>query len=231
MPNGPRAAAAKPNWARPVNSIVDAHRYSYYSRLGQTGPLSNDAPSRGELPGRAGDMSVTAISFLTEGREHLVLTASEGDAVVKLWDIRFIKGKRKDHVPLSQTRQPESHNQWRSFGINSLNLNGAGTRLYTLCKDNTVYTYSTAHLILGHAPELSWDNPPRQAQNDETKQGLGPLYGFRHPQLHATSFYVKSAVRPAKDGKGEMLAVGSTDGCESQPEILLRFRERHGGTC
>ena len=107
-------------------------------------------------------MSVTAISFLPEGREHLLLTASEADASVKLWDIRSISSKRRGHIALSQTKQPESHSQFRHFGISSINVNEAGTRLYTLCKDNTVYAYSTAHLILGHAPELSIDDSGRQ---------------------------------------------------------------------
>lgn len=44
------------------------------------------------------------------------------------------------------------------------------------------------------------------------KEGLGPLYGFRHPRLHATSFWVKTSIRKAKDDKEEMLAVGSSDG-------------------
>jgi WD40 repeat protein len=225
VPNGlatTRSAARQPTWGRPVHNISDAHRYSYYTHLGQ-GDSSNDLPSRGEIPGRTGDMSVTAISFLPQGREHLLLSASEGDASVKLWDIRSISSKRRGHIALSQTKQPESHSQWRHFGISSITLNGTGTRLYTLCKDNTVYTYSTAHLILGHSPELSVDSPGRRFAPKETKEGLGPIYGFRHPQFHATSFYVKSAIRKAKDGRSEMLAVGSSDGCA----VLFPTDERY----
>jgi WD40 repeat protein len=168
-------------------------------------------------------MSVTAISFLPQGQEHLLLTASEGDASVKLWDIRSISSKRKENIALAHTKQPESHSQWRHFGISSLSLNGDGTRLYALCKDNTVYAYSTAHLLLGHAPELSLNDPGRRFAPKETKEGLGPLYGFRHSQFHATSFYVKSAIRKAKDGKSEMLAVGSSEGCA----VLFPTDERY----
>lgn len=70
-----------------------------------------------------------------------------------------------------------------------------------------------AHLMLGHAPELSSREPARRRHGNTTHNGLGPLYGFRHPSLHATSFYVKCAVRPAKDGRSEVLAVGSSDAC------------------
>src|SRR6202000_2957015 len=116
-------------------------------------------------------------------------------------------------VPVSTTRQPESHAQWRPFGISSINLGGDGARLYALCKDNTVYAYSTAHLVLGHAPELAYrGDPPPRRKHGGVQEGLGPLFGFRHPQFHATSFYVKSALRPARDGRSEMLAVGSSDG-------------------
>jgi WD40 repeat protein len=173
-------------------------------------------------------MSVTAISFLPESRDHLLLTASESDASVKVWDIRSIANKRRGHVALSQTKHPESHSQFRHFGISSLNVNEAGTRLYTLCKDNTVYAYSTAHLILGHAPELVVGDPGSHFAPKETKEGLGPIYGFRHPQFHATSFYVKSALRKAKDGKSEMLAVGSSDGCAVLFPTDERYLSTHG---
>lgn len=228
VPNHPvstHSETRQPLWDRPVRSITDTHRYPFYNNLGQSGS-GNDQPSRGEMPARTGGMSVTAISFLPESRDHLLLTAAESDASVKLWDIRSIANKRRGHVALSQTKHPESHNQFRHFGISSLNVNEAGTRLYTLCKDNTVYAYSTAHLILGHAPELTVGDPGSHFTPKETKDGLGPIYGFRHPQFHATSFYVKSAIRKAKEGKSEVLAVGSSDGCA----VLFPTDERYLAT-
>ncbi|KAJ8119491.1 hypothetical protein ONZ43_g3564 [Nemania bipapillata] len=83
------------------------------------------------------------------------------------------------------------------------------------------------HLLLTacHAPELSCRNgePPRRRHNAITQQGLGPLYGFRHPSFHATSFYIKCAIRPAKDGRSELLAVGSNDRCP----VLFPTQERY----
>jgi hypothetical protein len=121
----------------------------------------------------------------------------------------------RNATPLSTTAQPESHSRHRHFGINSIVLGGAHeSRIYALSRDNTVYAYSTAHLILGHAPELS--DSFTQKHNRSTcddRKGLGPIYGFRHQNLHATSFYVKAAIRKAKDDRPEMLAVGSSDGC------------------
>jgi hypothetical protein len=114
-------------------------------------------------------------------------------------------------VALSSTVQPESHNRHRHFGITSLVLSGDSARLYALSRDNTVYAYSTNHLIMGHAPELSTP-APRHKHNSTERRGLGPLYGFRHPQFHCTTFYVKAALRKATDDKPEMLAVGSSDG-------------------
>lgn len=210
------------NYGCAVNSIYDAHRPTH-GRGSQPGATS-DGPSRGEAHGRVGDVSVTAIEFLPEGREHLLLTASEANSSVKLWDVRSLHNtRRKTAMPLSYTAQPRSHTQWRDFGINSMNLGGDGSRLYTLCKDNTVYIHSVAHLMLGQAPELSTGTAVRRRKPTELQEGLGPLYGFRHPQLHATSFYVKSAIRPARNGKVEMLAVGSSDGCA----ILFPTDERY----
>ncbi|KAK7966004.1 uncharacterized protein PG986_000281 [Apiospora aurea] len=192
-----------------VNSLYHAHARTQrqVQQAANTGP--GDTPSRGELPGRIGDVSVTALQFLPEGREHLLLTACEADASIKLWDIR--SSSRKGATALSTTAPPTSHSRWRPFGVSSLSLNTDSTRLYALSKDNTVYAYSTAHLILGHAPELSSQVPRRR--HGAAHNGLGPMYGFRHPSLHATSFYVKAAVRPALQGRSEMLAVGSSDAC------------------
>lgn len=88
-------------------------------------------------------------------------------------------------------------------------LSGDGGRLYTVCRDSTVYAYSTNHLVLGSAPEMAGGRRVTR----ETKSGLGPLYGFRHPSFHAATFYVKASLRPATADKTEMLAVGSSDGC------------------
>ncbi|KAI0872740.1 WD40-repeat-containing domain protein [Hypoxylon argillaceum] len=209
-----------------INSFYHAHaRTSRQIRQSASiGP--GDTPSRREMPSRSNDVSVTTLQFMPAGQEHLLLTACEADASIKLWDIRSIHSSR-NKVPsaLSVTAPPGSHDHWRPFGISSLSLGTDASRLYALCKDNTVYAYSTAHLILGHAPELSCRNgePPRRRHNAVTQQGLGPLYGFRHPSFHATSFYIKCAVRPAKDGRSELLAVGSNDSCP----VLFPTQERY----
>lgn len=219
----PNATGAPVNhktiWARSVNTIFEAHAIRQATPSAPT--LTNkqapsfDAPSKTESPGRRGDVSITALSFLSPSRSHLLLTASEANASVKLWDLRTTHNHRRSRAtPLSGTRQPESHNKHRHFGLTSLSLSGDSSRLYTLCRDNTIYAYSTSHLILGHAPELSTTSIPKARRSGgPEKEGLGPIYGFRHPQFHATTFYVKSAIRPAKDDKSELLAVGSSDGC------------------
>ena len=215
-----------------VNSIYDAHART--TRQGK-GHLSSSNPGdvarTGEVPGRFGEVSVTAMQFLPPGREHLLLTACEADASIKLWDIRAVHTSRhhKASTPVSYTAPPPSHVAFRPFGICSMTLGGDGTRLYALCKDNTVYAYSTAHLVLGHAPELTparpGTEPPRRRHHPHgtAHEGLGPLYGFRHPLFHATSFYVKTAIRPATEGRPELLAVGSSDGAA----VLFPTDERY----
>jgi len=220
-----RSAAKRVQYGRCVNAIYDTHK----PRSRQSPAIGpSDTPTRGEMAGRIGDVSVTAIQFLGSGLDHLLLSASEADSSIKLWDIRSLATKRKIQTAVSYAQQPQSHSKWRHFGISSLNLSSDGSRLYSLCKDNTVYTYSTAHLVLGHAPELSTTNALRPGPRP-TQEGLGPLYGFRHAQLHATSFYVKSAIRKPKDGKSEMLAVGSSDGCAvvfpTDERYLPKFRQ------
>ncbi|KAI4139056.1 MAG: hypothetical protein L6R39_006482 [Caloplaca ligustica] len=221
-----RNSAKRMTYARCVDSIVDAHLYRGHPSLilssGTMADETYDMPTRNQSSTKHGCHSVTSLTFLPPGREHLLLTASEANASVRLWDLRTTQSHRRstDAVPLSSTPQPDSHAQHRTFGIASIALSGDGARFYTYCRDNTIYAYSTNHLVLGHAPELSTisssnNTSIRKSRFSRTseKEGLGPIYGFRHPLFHATSFYVKIAVRPAKDDKPELLAAGSSDGC------------------
>ncbi|ROT43158.1 WD40 repeat-like protein [Sodiomyces alkalinus F11] len=177
--------------ARPVNTLGSAHARTI------------DGCTRGA--------SVTALQWMPAGREHLLLSACEANAGIKLWDTRYITPRnRPDAVPLAITAVPSSH-KWRPFGITSLALGTDGSRLYAVCKDSAIYAYSTSHLILGQAPELS-TRPPRQKAGS-AKQGLDPLYCFRHPNLNVSSFYIRCSVRSRLIGNGpELLAVGSGDG-------------------
>ncbi|KAF1938500.1 WD repeat-containing protein-like protein [Clathrospora elynae] len=199
-------------YASVIRTLASAHAASSpaTSTSSATRTLSN---GKTENIGRRNDISVTALSFLPDGRQHLLLTASDASTCVKLWDIRGRYSLRGPAIPTATTRHPESHNRHRHFAINSLTLNGDASRLYAISKDNTVYAYSTSHLILGVAPELSSASAVKQKFCGVGQEGLGPIYGFRHPNFHAGSFYVKATLRKACEYRSEMLAVGSTDGC------------------
>lgn len=177
------------------------------------GASRTSSTAQSETYNRRNDISVTALSFLPDGRSHLLLTASDASTCIKLWDIRGRYSLRSAVEPLSTTKHPESHNRHRHFAINSLTLSGDAARIYALSKDNTLYAYSTNHLILGSAPALSDALSSSLPQYSVGKQGLGPLYGFRHKNFHAGSFYVKASLRKAAGDQPELLAVGSTDGC------------------
>ncbi|KHO00316.1 WD domain protein [Metarhizium album ARSEF 1941] len=201
--DGTRDTSIDPIAARTINTIDNAHER--------------------RVQGITSAASVTAIQWLPSGREHLLLSASEANASIKLWDIRCIKPRRQaEETPLAVAPQPASH-AWRSYGITSLALSTDASRLYAVCKDSTVYAYSTSHLMLGHAPELDHFAPKRKPSGAE---GLGPLYGFKHELFRASSFYVKCALRhrtPTNDHQHELLAVGSTDGCA----VLFPTDERY----
>ena len=161
------------------------------------------------------DFSVTSLSFIDPTRPHLFATASESDSVVKLWDMRSSHRFKRKTVPISCTAEPQSHAIHRRFGITSMGVSTDHSRLYALCRDHTVYAYSTTHLILGSAPEFTSSSKPFEANKSqpEAKTGLGPLYGFRHPSLQISTFYPKLAVRCATDSHPEVIAVGSSDDC------------------
>lgn len=166
------------------------------------------------------ELSITSFQHLPNGREHMIITSSEVDASVKLWDLR--NAGRRNPVPLSSTLVPESHKQKRQFGINTMALSGDGARLYTVCRDATVYAYSTNQLVMGSVPEMD-SATSRRRMLKEPMSGLGPLYGFKNSNLRFASFYIKASLRPAKGSCGEMLAVGSTN----HTPILFPTDERH----
>lgn len=203
-------------------SIKDAH-----SKLQPVGSRKSSADIfsvRTDGLSRRNDVSITAITFMPQGREHLLLSASEANASIKVWDIRGRYTSRKGPaVPVSATAEPHTHMTQRRFGLSSLSLSSDGGRLYSLCRDSTVYAFSTSHLILGHAPEFDRPDYRWRPSGSDGKPGLGPLYGFRHPALQATSFYIKAALRPDRHDREEMLAVGSRDGAP----ILIPTDERH----
>ncbi|WYZ38914.1 hypothetical protein EsH8_III_000828 [Colletotrichum jinshuiense] len=185
-----RDRSLPPLWARTTNTLDNAHART--------------------VEGITSPASVTALQYMPAGREHLLLSASEANACIKLWDTRYITPRNREATPLAVTAEPATH-RWRPYGLTSLALSSDASRLYAVCKDNTVYAYSTSHLMLGHAPELSL-HPPRQKAGSAV-QGLGPLYGFKHDLFHVKSFYVRGALRPVSVSGTELLAVGSTDKC------------------
>lgn len=219
-------------YASVIRTLASAHADS--TRAPIVGPAASltqtSSNNKAEIVSRRNDISVTALSFLPDGRQHLLMTASDASTCVKLWDIRGRYSLRGPAIPISTTRHPESHNRHRHFAINSLTLSGDASRLYALSKDNTVYAYSTNHLILGVAPELSATSSSKQKYCGVGQEGLGPIYGFRHAKFHAGSFYVKASLRKAFADKSELLAVGSTDGGPvlfPTDETFLKRESRH----
>ncbi|KAK5167716.1 uncharacterized protein LTR77_007415 [Saxophila tyrrhenica] len=192
----------------------------------------NVAPAyRPTTPAATGDsgVSITSIQHLPNGREHLLVTASEYNSSVKLWDLRNAS-RRSLATPVSTTLLPPSHLRTRNYGVNSMSWSTDGARLYTACRDGAVYAYSTNHLLLGCAPELA-NSTHNSRTARSTKPGIAPLHAYRHPSLRMGSFYIKSSIRHAKGDKGEMLAVGSSDNCAvlfPTDEGHLPERERAG---
>ena len=216
-------------YASCVNMIQEAHvctASSVLESLNATSVSTGLQPRRTAVVQQRSGVSITTLAFLCDSNPHLLLSGSEAHATVRLWDLRMnYSHRQKKAVPLSTTSQPDSHGSHRQFGLTSMVVSGDDARLFTLCKDNTVYAYSTAHLILGASPELEPNSVTKPRRGLVEKEGLGPIYGFRHPKLKVSTFYVKLALRPAKRNKNEMLAIGSTDSCA----VLFPTNEQYFG--
>lgn len=204
-------------------------RAEYHSRLGRTGfQLPNLVNSFRvsqrnqwadmEIPegrkAKNGETSATSMVFLGAERPHLLATSSGVDATVQLWDWRVTHDYRRVRaLPVARTQPPPGHQTLRDFGLTSLALSGDGARLYTYCRDHTIYAYSTSHLILGSAPEMTTPPGPPRPLRGALREGLGPLYGFRHEKLQSLSFFTKLAVRRTEGSQTELLAAGSSKEC------------------
>ena len=207
--------------AAPLDNMTEEMQYSTYTNIIRDAhslppwrprKSTNSKQLPATVTGR-NEFSVTSLSFLGASRSHLAVTTSEVDAVVKLWDMRTTYTSRRGKpTPVSSTQEPANHENHRHFGITSLALGTDASRIYTLCRDHTVYAYSTSHLVLGTAPDIT-HKPFQPSRPVDPDQSSGPLYGFRHPQLRVSTFYPKLAIRKASAQHPELLAIGSSDDC------------------
>ncbi|KIV93448.1 hypothetical protein PV10_04661 [Exophiala mesophila] len=197
----------------PENEITEAHTsFDKYKK-------SRGKRQSGTVAGRA-EFAITTCTFISESRAHLLATASENDAIIKLWDMRTSFTQTNRPTPVSITQEPASHAQHRQFGVTSIAMSSDSSRLYSACRDHTIYAYSTSHLVLGGAPEMSACSTARSKPLKTSRPGLGPLYGFRHPDLRVATFYDKLAVRSSQleqhtenGNSAEMIAIGSGQEC------------------
>ena len=195
----------------PINHIRAAHTASFAKFRNADEATIEWARERG----RYANSSVTSLAFIPDpGRGHLLFSGSEADATIKVWDMRTMYNSRRPRPhPISTAEEPPNHRLHRRYGLTSLAFSGDGAKLYSLCRDHTVYVYPTSHLILGDAPELSLlPTRPRRPGGLE-RSGLGPIYALRHLQFSVSTFYLKLAIRKASDDKPELLAIGSSDNC------------------
>ena len=218
-------ASLRTAFARNVDNgeIEPTVRYSKH-RL-DVGPAhrsvrTNLLTTSGSASGSDG-LSVTSIQHLPHGQQQYLLTTSEVNSSIKVWDLRNAGRRWGLTLPVSSSAVPDLHNRTRNYGINCMALSTDGARLYTACRDGTVYAYATNHLLLGKGSEVSLTT--RSKSSETSNVGVGPLYGLRHPSLRIGSFYIKAAMRKARDDKSEMLAIGSSDNCA----VLFPTDERH----
>ncbi|KAF2723664.1 WD40 repeat-like protein [Polychaeton citri CBS 116435] len=171
---------------------------------------SIDRPVKvGGDPDLAHSLSITATQHLTNGREHILLTASEVDTSIKVWDLR--QAHRTRAMPLSSTPLPEIHQGRRRFGINSLALSGDGSRVFAVCRDNMVYAYNTNNLVTGSPSQFETSASETSSIVRKTGAGASPVFALKHDGFRNNSFYIRGALRPARGDKSELMAVGSSD--------------------
>lgn len=168
-------------------------------------------PSNRNLP------SITSMTFLNTSQPNLLLTASDDTSKLALWDLRFRARSRSAtsgaSIPVSTSAPIPSHARHRDWGITSLTLSSDFARCYAMCRDNTIYTYSTAHIALGAASSV-FANPDQSISHrarPAPSEGALPLYALTNPALHVSTFFVRGAIRRPGPDAPELLATGTGD--------------------
>ncbi|KAJ8604546.1 hypothetical protein MRB53_041769 [Persea americana] len=183
--------------------------------------------------------SITSLTFLTApGRSHLFVTTSDKSSSIRLWDLRMTSRGSRAAIPLVITTpalQPSSstfanrRDRNPQRGMNSVVFGSDGSRMYSLCRDNVVYVYATANLLLGQAADPA-TKPLRRSTLPEVAPG--PLYGLTHPRMRTATFFPRLALRKSGPIHREVLATGQSDGTPclfSTDEWSLNHRTRITG--
>ncbi|GAO45893.1 WD40 repeat-like protein [Saitoella complicata NRRL Y-17804] len=109
---------------KPVNSVLTAHA------------TPQQRASKKKLP----PTSITSLAYLPNGN---VVSASESNSCLKVWDVRRLHPR----TPIITTPAPAS--QSRPYGITSMNMAPNGQMLYALSRDGALYRYDTSFMVRG----------------------------------------------------------------------------------
>lgn len=127
----------------PIASISDAHMDQKKTK---TQPKRRKKLAS-NLPTIDSSQSVSVVLFQ---KEDTLLSAGSADGIVKVWDLRKLKGSGAA-VPCPSHQFPYSGTSNRKRGFSSLALSSARTRLYASCTDSVVYEYDLGG-VLGSKP-------------------------------------------------------------------------------
>jgi len=87
------------SYAHSMGSIEQAHHPFSCAWAPESARIGKLSKAQAQAQARSHeDRSITAIQFLPEGKDHLLLTASNLSAAVKLWDIRAVGSLRQKQV-------------------------------------------------------------------------------------------------------------------------------------
>jgi denticleless len=123
-----------------IKSIHDAHAYS-------TPKVKSKSSKAGPEPSCI--RSVTSALFLNLDEEKII-TSGSSDGSIKLWDVRAGRSARVLASTVFEAKSGKRH------GIADMKIDSSGTRLFSACKDNSVYMHYLADLT---KPALRFSDP------------------------------------------------------------------------
>ncbi len=131
----------EPSETKPAMAIRGAHTHT--SAGGASGMRSATKRRKSVKPSGGAEVgftsSVTAVQFQDE---HTLVSASDTDGLIKVWDLRRSYDLFKGN-PIPKFTIPYPGNS-SLHGYSSLVLNSAKTHVYASCKDNHIYLFDLA---------------------------------------------------------------------------------------
>lgn len=128
-----------------VNCFADKTSEPEYG----SGEISNAHDSRRKVGERTripkSNKKSKSITALTWCADYVAASACESNSCIRGWDFRQVKRTLSESFAF-ETTAPQSHSRTRHFGVCSLEFDPTQRKIWSLCRDNHIYSYGLSNV-------------------------------------------------------------------------------------